>query len=547
MVIQVLRELFSIFFKPSIFAHIPDGEPEGAIYCYGAIRFLAMSGTYMVSNGNCKISKQKHIPYRLIKHGIIQLMILHIQIFNEYGSMNEIDGQSLHALYQLLASFRVLLGLPVLGYFVKTRNTNMKCLANEKDELHLEVSGKHLIKTAFICIKDLYIQANVIRTLSVLSDIEICCKSLSNEVVKLGQMIGLFKLEDCLAVSKQKSLGLISRLGYTIGNVMEKFDEARLNFFRNDLVLRHVLELIHFFSKQAYDIQTSNGDSVADVLIKYVRIIANISVNNEVGYFLNLKPLLGEALFNILNNVHDEKRIKECDELLIATLAALHNLTYYLETTEISIAKKQQGCVYERLKEICEVLCVKYLPKQVALEKVEVIRVLGNITKEISARETFFKSDGIKNVIKCMGEDDKETLENSCGVLVNVLNDNNSRNSFKNLSGMFLLRECLKRGINENNWFLGETVCKAFWNFLIDRNDAMQSPDADEIEALSNDLAEYLGELTALNSISIVLFIKLLFQQTKNRSLRQASRHKNGKILHQSHPIYLNIFNRVFK
>lgn len=138
-------------------------------------------------------------------------------MFNEYGSMNEIDGQSLHALYQLLASYRVLLGLPVLGYFVKTRNSNIKCHAIEGNELHLEVSGKHLIKTAFICIKDLYVQANVIRTLSVLSDIEICCSYLSYEVVKLGQMIGLFKLEDCLEIAKQKSLGLISRLGYTIG------------------------------------------------------------------------------------------------------------------------------------------------------------------------------------------------------------------------------------------------------------------------------------------------------------------------------------------
>lgn len=142
-------------------------------------------------------------------------------MFNEHGSTSEIEGQSLHALYQLLASFRVLLGLPVLGYFVKTRNSNIKYHVNEEDELHLEVSGKHLIKTAFICIKDLYVQANVIRTLSVLSDIEICCSSLSYEVVKLGQMIGLFKLEDCLEISKQKCLGLISRLGYTIGETIE--------------------------------------------------------------------------------------------------------------------------------------------------------------------------------------------------------------------------------------------------------------------------------------------------------------------------------------
>lgn len=274
---------------------------------------------------------------------------------------------------------------------------------------------------------------------------------------------------------------------------MEKFDHARLDFFSNDLVLRYVLELIHFFSNQAYDIQNSNGDTVADVLIKYVRIIANISVNNEVGFFLNTKPLLGEALLNILKNVDVHHDLKESNELLIATLAALHNLTYYQNSLDTTQMNRQPGCVSEKLNEFCEILCLQHLPKKVTLEKVEVIRVLGNITKDTSAREAFLKSDGIKNVIKCLDDEDKETLENSCGVLVNVLNDSHSRNIFKNLSGMFLLQDCLKRGVNEKNWFLSETVCKAFWNFLIDRNDLVQAPDANEIETLSNDLAEYLG------------------------------------------------------
>lgn len=285
----------------------------------------------------------------------------------------------------------------------------------------------------------------------------------------------------------------IYQLCFSSGNVVEKFDHARIDFFSNDLVLRYVLELIYFFSNQAYDIQNSNGDTVADVLIKYVRIIANISVNNEVGLFLNSKPLLGEALLNILKNVNLQETLKESSELIIATLAALHNLTYYQNSLEMKQIKQQPGCVSEKLGEICEILCLQYLPEKTTLEKVEVIRVLGNITKDNSAREKFFKSDGIKNVIKCLGEEDKETLENSCGVLVNVLNDSHSRNCFKNLSGLFLLRECLKRGIIDKNWFLSETVCKAFWNFLIDRDDLVQAPDSTEIEALSNDLAEYLG------------------------------------------------------
>jgi armadillo repeat-containing protein 2 len=475
-----------------------DGEPEGAIYCYGAIRFLAMSGNYLISQpsaASLKVSKHKHLPYRLIKHGIIQLMILHIQIFNEYGSVNEIEGQSLHALYQLLASMRVLLGLPILSYFVKTRNSTFKTIPHEDNDIHLELAGKHLVKIAFICLQDLYVQANVIRTLSVLSDIEVCCDALSKDVVKLGQIVGTFKLEESIDMrSKQKSLGLISRLGYTIGNVMEKNDQARVEFFRNDVVMRYCLELIHFFSNQSYIIQNTNGDSVADVLIKYVRVIANISVNSEVGYLLNLKANLGNALLNILKNV-EENTVKEYKELLIATLAALHNLTYYQTLNEMK-QSYQHGSVVDKIQDICETLCYKFLTKESSLEKIEVIRVLGNMTRDNSVRETFLSSNGLINIVRCLNEDDKNLLENSCGVLVNILNDFNSRNSFKNLSGMVLLRDSLRKNIYENNWLLCETICKAFWNFLIDRNDFVHDFDTSEIDTLSNDLAEYLGKLS---------------------------------------------------
>lgn len=452
-----------------------------------------MSGNYLISQSSAvKISKHKHLPYRLIKHGIIQLMILHIQIFNEFGSVREIEGQSLHALYQLLASMRVLLGLPILGYFVKTRNS-VKTFTNEDNDIHLEVAGKHLIKIAFICHRDLYVQANVIRTLSVLSDIEICCDALSRDVVKLGQLIGTFKLEESIDMtSKRKSLGLISRLGYIIGNIMEKNDEARKEFFRNDVVMRYTLDLIQFFSNQSYTIQNTNGDSVADVLIKYVRVIANISVNSEVGYFLNLKGNLGNALLNILRNV-DETSLKEYKELLIATLAALHNLTYY-QTLNEQKQTYQSGSVVEKIQEICQTLCYKFLVKEPSLEKIEVIRVLGNMTRDNSVREIFFTSNGIHSIVKCFDDEDKNLLENSCGVLVNILNDSNSRNSFKNLSGMSLLRESLKKNICDRNWFLCETICKAFWNFLIDRNEFVHDFDSNEIDLLSNDLAEYLGE-----------------------------------------------------
>lgn len=63
----------------------PIEDPEACIYGYGAVRFLtnavvSLSG----SNGNgVNRKKYKTLGRRLARHGVVPLMILHLQIVNE--------------------------------------------------------------------------------------------------------------------------------------------------------------------------------------------------------------------------------------------------------------------------------------------------------------------------------------------------------------------------------------------------------------------------------------------------------------------------------
>ncbi len=90
---------------------------------------------------------------------------------------------------------------------------------------------------------------------------------------------------------------------------------------------------------------------ILDVTIKLVRVIANMSVNHEVGYGLGVKKSLGNILLTLLLAVNNYKmksvghstqltiqqtsislfifQSAEVDELLLATLGALHNLSFY--------------------------------------------------------------------------------------------------------------------------------------------------------------------------------------------------------------------------
>lgn len=71
----------------------PLDEPEACIYGYGAVRFLANANVSQspinIANKSKEItvdspSKQKSLAYRLVRHGAVQLMILHLQMLNEF-------------------------------------------------------------------------------------------------------------------------------------------------------------------------------------------------------------------------------------------------------------------------------------------------------------------------------------------------------------------------------------------------------------------------------------------------------------------------------
>lgn len=50
-----------------------------------------------------------------------------------------------------------------------------------------------------------------------------------------------------------------------------------------------------------------DNDTVADVLIKLIRVIANMSVNAEVGYGLGMRPPLGSVLLTLLLTMNKQK------------------------------------------------------------------------------------------------------------------------------------------------------------------------------------------------------------------------------------------------
>lgn len=88
-----------------------------------------------------------------------------------------------------------------------------------------------MVRSAEICMEEPEVQANIIRTLSVLSDIEQCCEFLADASARLGILFGSIRFNQDSGGSPEKSLGIVSRLGYILGNIMARNDQARVEFY----------------------------------------------------------------------------------------------------------------------------------------------------------------------------------------------------------------------------------------------------------------------------------------------------------------------------
>lgn len=345
------------------------------------------------------------------------LFSTHIQ-----GAAAKLPSQTLHALYQLSNAFRVLSKIIMLDHelqlSIHSINNNKRSApveskshsnkanhdpynnmveASLKDfDGQITLAGPHLIRAAEICIHQAEVQSSIIRTLSILSEHEKCCDGIANMAPRLGILLGslLVSLPNTAKPQKQqkqqkqknlapenvnfatsnKTLSVLNRIAYIIGNVMAQSDSARIQFYNNDVAMENLLQCLVYYANESVMLsrrqtrdQISNqmssgsggGDSSnsendrgrnddgsgnggndngagsvgnasdesknsaatatatpavdtvtdvpIDVEIKLIRVIANLSVNVEVGFKLANNHQLGAILLTLLNTINKQR------------------------------------------------------------------------------------------------------------------------------------------------------------------------------------------------------------------------------------------------
>lgn len=104
---------------------------------------------------------------------------------------------------------------------------------DDQSDTQLALAAPHLVRAAEICHNEIEVQTNIVRTLSVLSEQDKCCEMLVDLAPRIGILLGPSAmragfLEDNAGGQAQgKPYGVLSRIGYILGNVMAKYDAAR--------------------------------------------------------------------------------------------------------------------------------------------------------------------------------------------------------------------------------------------------------------------------------------------------------------------------------
>nr|XP_023023130.1 armadillo repeat-containing protein 2-like [Leptinotarsa decemlineata] len=293
----------------------------------------------------------------------------------EISSMPE---QTNHALFQLTGALRNLVSEEHIY------ETFISCGAISQ-----------LCQTMELFSADLDTVANISRTLSIISTNECCCDALIDYKKIYKIMISLFE-------KYPGSEEIVVRLAYTLGNIVAKIDNTRVKFYYEENSVESLLNLWKIYlertlkncsiKSETYGAFISNPE---DVMIKIIRVIANIVINPEIGKAMNEK--YGNQLIDEILKVLISNPFKKNEELVLSILSTLNNLSYYYTSElEVDIFHVKQVDIVEAITEFANSRnkdCV-----------IETMRILGNLSRSKITRSYIVETELFKTLLNILSK-----------------------------------------------------------------------------------------------------------------------------------------------
>ncbi|XP_053300732.1 armadillo repeat-containing protein 2 [Pleuronectes platessa] len=434
---------------------------EALLYCVGALKFLSGNGAILrlLLDKNCIGVSQK------------LLQRLHTVEDAHFGTAG-------HIVVQLTATLRNLADHPdSRPHFVSFSLLPELCL----------VLRRHR--------KDQDICTNIARIYSKLSSYSECR-------LALAQTPDCYQLFLELLSKHRQKQDLVVRLLFTLGNLTAKSEEARLQLFQCNGCMDTLLQLYDSYQRRDASPHTPSragepspptGKPPAppvspqerdDVLVKLVRVLANMCIHPAVG------PALASdtACMQLLMETLELRSVQESEELLVNVAATINNLSFYQE----------QSSVIRRSRVAITRLMLKLVLSSSMEAMLEATRVCGNMSQSKDVRDFIMQTKVHQFAVTLLDSKSSEMCFSACGVLTNLALDPPNRASLSLEGAPAKLLDCL-RDFGPGDWQLAGQVCQALWNLI--GGGSEKRLDAQESKSLLEILTTYLDEEEALKWI----------------------------------------------
>lgn len=262
--------------------------------------------------------------------------------------------------YWLAATLRTLADLPLA-------RRRLSCSA-AVSELFVALEQRGSDKDVCTCI---------VRMLSKLSSYNDFCAALAD----CSRCYFLFL---ALLNKHQKQQDLVIRIIFILGNLTAKNDQSREQFFKEKESINTLTSLFQTYYELDLNAQTwyrgrkgkkhlQHPSEEEDVLIKLIRVLANLSIHPSIGAALAAAhPVTG-----LLVTVLEYKSVDDCEELVINAATTINNLSYY---------QVKNSAVQDKKLHIAEML-LKLLMSDNMDVVVEAVRVFGNLSQHHEIRD----------------------------------------------------------------------------------------------------------------------------------------------------------------
>ncbi|XP_037989163.1 armadillo repeat-containing protein 2 isoform X3 [Motacilla alba alba] len=254
---------------------------------------------------------------------------------------------------------------------------------------------------------------------------------------------------------------LVIRIIFILGNLTARNDQSREHFFKEKESVNTLTSLFQTYYELDMNALTCHHDSkgkkpqkypseAEDVLIKLIRVLANLSIHPRVGAALAAAhPVVG-----LLVTVLEYKTVDACEELVINAATTINNLSYY---------QVENSAVQEKQLHIAEML-LKLLMSDNMDAVVEAVRVFGNLSQHHEIRDFIMQKKIYRFVIALLDSKNREVCFPACGVLLNLTVDENKRAFLMEEGGIGKLVDCLQ-DFGPADWQLSCLICKTLWNY----------------------------------------------------------------------------------